>query len=130
MFYRGALIGAMQLDSQGFGVFREKDLQLFSMITSQAAVAIHNALMVQRVNTVHAEHRAALESIVRGLPEGVIMLDAGGRILIANRKGEALLPALAAVRQGQPLRKLGDRSVDSLPGGAVEVPVAGRICLV
>ncbi|MFL5440255.1 MAG: ATP-binding protein [Myxococcales bacterium] len=125
MFYRGALVGAMQLESGGLGVFREKDLQLFSMITNQAAVAIHNALLVQKVNAVHAEHRARLERIVRGLPEGVLLLDAEGRLLMVNQRAEAILPVLTTARQGDSLRNLGDVALPLK--GSVEVTAERRI---
>src|SRR5438067_2428784 len=111
MFYRGTLVGAMQLDSGGLGVFREKDLQLFSMITNQAAVAIHNALLVQKVNAVHAEHRARLERIVRGLPDGVLLLDAEARLVMVSQRAEALLPLLSEARQGKRLPRLRDVAV-------------------
>jgi signal transduction histidine kinase len=125
MFYRGVLVGAMQLESAGLGVFREKDLQLFSMITNQAAVAIHNALLVQKVNAVHAEHRARLERIVRGLPDGVLLLDAEARLLMVNHKAEALLPVLTSARQGDLLTRLGDVSLPIK--GTAEIFVERRI---
>ncbi|TMB32414.1 MAG: FHA domain-containing protein [Deltaproteobacteria bacterium] len=125
MFYRGTLVGAMQLDSRGLGVFREKDLQLFSMITNQAAVAIHNALLVQKVNAVHAEHRARLERIVRGLPDGVLLLDAEGRLVMVNQRAEALLPVLTNTRQGDLLPRLGDVALPLK--GTVEVTAGRRI---
>ncbi len=115
MFYRGALVGAMQLDSLGeTGVFRAKDLELFSMITSQAAVAIQNALLVQHVQSVDAEHRGRLERIVQGLPEGVLLLDSERRILTINRKAAALLPLLAGTRVGEKLTRLGEMTLDAL----------------
>jgi signal transduction histidine kinase/CheY-like chemotaxis protein len=125
MFYRGTLVGAMQLDSGGLGVFREKDLQLFSMITNQAAVAIHNALLVQKVNAVHAEHRARLERIVRGLPDGVLLLDAEARLVMVNQRAEALLPVLTSARQGDVLARLGDVALPLK--GTVEVTAGRRI---
>src|SRR5207248_1759443 len=125
MFYRGVLVGTMQLVSRGLGVFREKDLQLFSMITNQAAVAIHNALLVQKVNAVHAEHRARLERIVRGLPDGVLLLDAEGRLVMVNQRAEALLPVLTNTRQGDLLPRLGDVALPLK--GTVEVTAGRRI---
>jgi signal transduction histidine kinase len=129
MLYQEELLGIMQLDSQiAAGVFGKKDLELFTSIANQAALAIKNATLVQRIQTVMAEEWKRLDRVIRGLPEGVLLLDVRERIVLANPRAEALLPLLTSARKGSRLTELGSASLEHIlaqEGKALEVVVAG-----
>jgi PAS domain S-box-containing protein len=66
--------------------FTAADEELLAAFADQAAVAVRNARLFQRVN----EERRRLEAIIEHSADGVLILDADGRVLIANRALERL----------------------------------------
>ena len=70
-----------------------------------------------------------LEQVMRSVPEGVLLLDNLGRLLLANPHAEQLLALLAAYDEERRLVQLGDRALASLltppPTGQWHVLPAG-----
>jgi hypothetical protein len=120
----------LQLDSKGaVEPFTEKDLELFIAIASQAAMAIKNAKLVARVQTVIAEDWKRLERVMHALPEGVLLLDAGNRLSLTNSRADELLPLVSQARRGNVLEHIGGVSIDELlarrAGDLTELTVPG-----
>jgi len=95
------LLGVIQLDSRAAkGVFLPSDLELLSVIAGQAALAIKNAMLVRQVRSVVDDEARHLESTVRDLPAGVIVLDRRGRCRVANPWVKARAALLGAIEPG------------------------------
>lgn len=60
--------------------FGEHEVQLLSALADYAAVALENSRLYQQAET----ERRKLEAVLRETEEGVIVLDASGRILLCN----------------------------------------------
>jgi len=85
LLYQDDMLGVMHLDSlAAVNVFAQRDLELFSAIGSQAAMAVQNALLVKQVQDVVAAEKKRLEGVLESLPLGVMLLDADRRIELSN----------------------------------------------
>ena len=85
LLYQDLLLGLMHLDSlAAVNVFAQRDLELFSAIGSQAAMAVQNALLVKQVQDVVAGEKKRLERVLESLPVGVMLLDADRKVELAN----------------------------------------------
>jgi len=97
MMHADELLGIMHMDSQlATNAFTEKDLQLFTSIANQAAVAIQNARLAQKI-TEETRTRAQFQrllspNLVEQLVKGDLKLEKGGElrevtILISDIRG-------------------------------------------
>ena len=85
LLYQDDLLGVMHLDSMAaVNVFAARDLELFSAIGSQAAMAVQNALLVKQVQDVVAAEKRRLEGVLESLPLGVMLLNADRQIELSN----------------------------------------------
>ncbi len=139
MLYRGLadgagsnqheILGVMYLDSRlAVGAFSPRDLDLFTSIANQAALALKNAVLVQHIRAVKAAEGKRLEQVVRNLPAGVILLDSERRITLVNPQVESLLELLGGPRPGDVLGQLGALSIDDVleaERGELEIIVRG-----
>src|SRR5262249_20839854 len=75
-------------------VFAPRDLELFSAIGSQAAMAVQNALLVKQVQDVVADEKKRLERVLATLPVGVMLLDADRNVQLANAWAGERMPSL------------------------------------
>jgi adenylate cyclase len=83
LLYNDKLLGAMHMDSMlATGAFTEKDLLLFSGIATQAAVAIENNMLAQKIEheaTARAQFQRLLSpNLVDQIVAGQLTLDQGG----------------------------------------------------
>ncbi len=94
--------------------FAPGDADLLGQFAAQAAIAIENARLYQRVQQ-QAEDLSAqqqrLWSVLENLPEGVALLDPAGQILLANPAAANPLGLLAGRRVGEVLTSLGSYSL-------------------
>jgi two-component system cell cycle sensor histidine kinase/response regulator CckA len=60
------------------------------------------------------EQAQQVQQIISTVPEGVILLDASGTVILANPVAENDLKVLAGVTAGETLHRLGNRSIDDL----------------
>ncbi|MCX6029381.1 MAG: PAS domain S-box protein, partial [Chloroflexi bacterium] len=67
----------------------------------------------QLLTQIQAQARQ-LAQVMRTVPEGVLLLDAAGRVVLANARAEEDLIALAGAQVGDPLSHLGDRPLAEL----------------
>jgi adenylate cyclase len=85
LVHHDELLGVMHLDSMvATGAFGEKDLQLFTGIASQAAVAIHNSLLARKIEH-EAKTRAQFQrllspNLVEQVVAGKLQLEKGGAL--------------------------------------------------
>ena len=97
LLHADELLGIMHLDSQiASNAFSEKDLQIFTSIANQAAVAIQNARLaknIERETATRAQFQRLLSpNLVEQLVKGDLKLDKGGElrevtILISDIRG-------------------------------------------
>ena len=83
LLYNDKLLGAMHMDSMlATGAFTEKDLLLFSGIATQAAVAIENNMLAQKIEheaTARAQFQRLLSpNLVEQIVSGQLTLNQGG----------------------------------------------------
>jgi signal transduction histidine kinase len=96
LLYRGQLNGILTLTHAQPRHFDEDDLALGINIAGQAAIAVENARLFDRVR----HERATLNAVISGVSEGIIVTDAEGQILYANPASAA---ALSIIARGQSL---------------------------
>ncbi len=90
------LIGAIYIFRIGGGAFSGSDRSLLAAFADQAAIAVRNAELYQQVD----DERRALSAIIDNSAEGVMILDAAGRIQVFNR-------VLARITGWEPDKALG-----------------------
>jgi PAS domain S-box-containing protein len=81
LLFEEKLLGAIYIFRAGGGAFSEGDRALLAAFADQAAIAVRNAELYQQVN----DERQSLSAIIENSAEGVMILDAGGRIQVFNR---------------------------------------------
>ncbi|HEY0711598.1 MAG TPA: FHA domain-containing protein, partial [Polyangia bacterium] len=85
LIHHDELLGVMHMDSMvATGAFGDKDLQLFAGIASQAAVAIHNSMLAQKIEQ-EAKTRAQFQrllspNLVDQVVSGKLQLEKGGAL--------------------------------------------------
>jgi adenylate cyclase len=97
LLHGGELLGIMHLDSQiATNAFTEKDLQIFTSIANQAAIAIQNARLAKKIeletHTRAQFQRLLSPNLVEQLVKGQLKLEKGGQqrevtILISDIRG-------------------------------------------
>ena len=129
MVHGGRVAAILHLESRtAADVFGHAELEICSALCNQAALAIENALLVRRIQTVLEEDRRRMERIVSALPAGVLLLDAERHVVTANERGRAMLPLLMPPAADQTIAAIGGHSIDDLaqhPEREVDVTVAG-----
>jgi signal transduction histidine kinase len=123
------LLGVIQLDSRAdVSVFLSRDLELLSVIGGQAALAIKNAMLVQKVRSAADDDWRHLERVVRDLPAGVIVLDRRGHCRIANSWVQVRTPLLGAIERGAQVTEIAGISCERLSGldQRIQVTVSAR----
>jgi PAS domain S-box-containing protein len=93
----GQVTGLMMLSYHQPRLFTESDLSIAQTLATQAAIAIQNARVFHNV----AENRDRLAAILDSTREGVLVVDAGGRISLVNPPMEEHLglPAQRLINQ-------------------------------
>ena len=82
------LIGVMEVINRSDGVpFDEGDAQILGAFAAQAAVAIENARLFESVR----QEKEKMATILAEMAEGAVLVDAPGRILLANPAAGRLL---------------------------------------
>lgn len=79
-------LGVITLEAGFEGVFSDDDTNFVTQLAAQAAIAIENARLFQTVT----ESRDRLQAVLNSTREGVLVVDSGGRIALANPRIEEL----------------------------------------
>jgi signal transduction histidine kinase/DNA-binding response OmpR family regulator len=101
--------------------FTEDQVRLLRTVANQASLSL------QRLRALLAAEQRRLESLVENLPEGVLLLDAEGRIVLANPAGRELLACLTDEGIGQVLTHLGGRPLEELLGPPPEGKISHEV---
>jgi len=107
---RDQMIGALMVDQCQTNAFGESEKQIAETFAQHVAQAIENA----RLMTKTREQARQVRQIMDTVPEGVLLLDAGGRVLQANPVAEGDLLVLAGAAVGDTLTHLGSRPLAEL----------------
>jgi signal transduction histidine kinase/CHASE2 domain-containing sensor protein len=115
---RGVVVGVLEVvNREGDIPFSEADLELLGAIANQAAVALDNvrlydrlALRVEQSQDALADANRALQAdktlmqtVLHSMTDGVIVTDEEGRIQLVNAAATLLFPELGRDRLGEPL---------------------------
>jgi adenylate cyclase len=102
---RGRVTGVIYADNRILsGLFADRDRDLLAAFAGQAAVAIENALLFERV----ANAKALMDNIFASITSGVITTDVQNQVTLFNRAAERVLQKSANVI-------IGSRFADALP---------------
>ncbi len=78
---KGKLIGVVEaINKEMSGEFSDQDRESFEVFAGQAAVAIENA----RLFTEMTQEREKLSTVFREMSDGILLLNAQGRVVLAN----------------------------------------------
>ncbi|MBW4679033.1 MAG: EAL domain-containing protein [Microcoleus vaginatus WJT46-NPBG5] len=102
------VVGLLFVGAQAEGAFTEDQVRLLYTVATQASLSI------QRLRTLLAAEQQHLESLVENLPEGVLLLDAGRRIVLANPTARKYLALLTTQSVGDALTHIGTQSLEVL----------------
>jgi signal transduction histidine kinase len=102
LVHRGQLNGILTLTHAAPRHFDRHDLTLTTHIAGQAAIAIENACLYDRV----CGERATLQAVIGSVVEGIVITDVQGRIEYANPAGAAALGAHIGTIHDQHLDEL------------------------
>lgn len=99
---RGRTLGLLNVQSLTRREFSAEDQELLTAIGNQIGIAVENAWLIEDAE----RRRATLDSVMRSLVDGLILLDRRGRITYANPCAEVMLGLPGAELSGQPLLSL------------------------
>lgn len=107
--------------------FSADEIALCRAIAQQAAVAIQNAQLHQQI---HQQARQ-IQHVLDTVRAGIVLLDSGYRVILANPPGRAYLAVLTGIEIGQQLTRLGERPLaevlrDPYPGLWHELTPVGQ----
>jgi signal transduction histidine kinase len=109
-------IGVVILDSRAQArTFAPRDLAMLEAIAGQASLAIKNALLVRKVESVVSEEWRRLDGVVRDLPLGVVVLDEHRVCTMANR-WVTRHPEAGTIAVGAPVESIAGIACDRLVG--------------
>ncbi|MEE9616784.1 MAG: GAF domain-containing protein, partial [Anaerolineae bacterium] len=127
----GQVVAVIQVMSYRLDAYTEDDLRILEALAYQIAVASNNALLYQQAQDEIVQRKRAeeererllvqireqaqrVQQIIDTVPEGVLLLDADGQVILANPVGEKDLAVLAGDSVGDTLTHLGDRPLAEL----------------
>ncbi len=94
---RGKVIGLLNIQSRSGRIFTQEDEDLLTAIGHQIGIAIANARLIEDAE----QRRATLESVMRSMVDGLLLLDPQGRILYSNPCAERMLGSSRLALAGQ-----------------------------
>jgi len=99
---RGRITGVIYADNRArTGLFSDRERDLLTAFADQAAIAIENARLFERVTAA----KNLMDSVFASIASGVITADPAGRITLVNRSAERILRCPAAQAIGLPYRE-------------------------
>ncbi len=111
LIVRGQVIGVIGLDSvRRTSAFNGDDLSVLTSIAATAALVLERARLFEEMNT--QAHQMA--QIMQAAPQGVLLFNAGGQVMMANRVGTRDLSVLADAKVGDVIERLGDQPLTNL----------------
>ena len=125
-------VGALMATSRKRNAFHEDDLSLLAAFADQAAIAVKNAALYERLTI----EKRRTEAIIHGLGDGVIVTDARLNVTLLNPVASGILGVPESQAAGAPVSRLmADQALADLLQRALldkaapvvrEIPVPGR----
>lgn len=99
----GRVIGVLGVDNRrGGSMFLEDHQLMVSALADYAAIAIENAWAYERMEQEHTK----LETILTQVEDAVIVVDADGRLVLANHKAQEAFGIKSGSLVGHPIREI------------------------
>ncbi len=117
LMVRGQIIGAISVQSFQPGRFLPSHQRFMESLASQAAIAIENATLFDQIQDLlsHTQAQAQqVQQIIETVPEGVLLLDARYRVVLANPTAQGHLAILTGQERPETITVLGDLSIHEL----------------
>jgi PAS domain S-box-containing protein len=96
------LLGAIYIFRSAGGAFSTNDRALLAAFAEQAAIAVRNAELYQQID----DERQSLSAIIENSAEGVMILDAHGKIEAFNRALAHITGWQAEIARGRPVAEV------------------------
>jgi len=114
----GAIIGVIALDNtERRAAFDKDDLSVLTNIAATAALVIERAQLFEEINM----QARQMTQIMQTAPQGLLLINAEGRVLMANPMGERDLTILAGAQPGDIVSHLGEWSLSEF----LQIPSIG-----
>ncbi len=118
MKVEGQTVGVLQVQSLRTDAYTQQDSDLLSAMASVAAVAIRSMHLLEQAR----EQAQRVQGIIDSVPEGMLLLDANLRIVLANPVAQRVMDILTEGKAsdsfhtgaGRPLTHLGNRPLTEL----------------
>ncbi len=111
------LLGVIAVLHREKNAFNQDHLDLLQAICQQVGLALSNSFRYHQVESLVdllAEEQIRMEGLVERLPIGVLLLDSGYRVLVANDQAAQILNELNGDTNRLQLTNLGPMSIDDL----------------
>jgi len=122
-------VGVLMATSRKRNAFQDEDLNLLAAFADQAAIAVKNAALYQRLE----EEKKRTEAIIQGLGDGVIVTDAHLNLVLLNPMAAQIFGLSGPPAPGVPVTELFGNVgiVDFLTKALVDggEPITGEIAL-
>lgn len=122
------VVGMLSAQSYQPHAYTQQDQVLLETLANHLGAGLENIRLFQQTQ----EQARQVQAIVDSVPEGVLLLDAAGRVLVANPTARGALTLLSDIQVGKVLTHLGGRPLTELlsapPQGLWhEVEVEGQL---
>ncbi len=94
LLYQGTSTGAIYLNFAGRSTYGPEDREFLRSIGAQCGSALERSILIERTNVMAAEEQARaaeLGTVLEAIGDGVLVGDAAGRVILANKAVERLL---------------------------------------
>ncbi|HQY93208.1 PAS domain S-box protein, partial [Caldilinea sp.] len=111
LIVQGEAIGVIALDSvERTAAFVEEDMRALSNIAVTAGLVLERARLFEEMK----KNARQMEQVMQTTPQGLLLLDVTGKVVMANRTGIRDLAILTNARVGDMITQLGDLKVSEL----------------
>jgi signal transduction histidine kinase len=87
-------------------VWGSDEIELISNFANHAAIALENAALYSRTDEQLQEQKRVLEAVIQSMSDGLLLHDAAGRVLFANRGMAESIQSTPAELEGQPIAQV------------------------
>ena len=117
MMWQGQVTGVIHALNFAAGKeFGDRDSELLMLFANHAAIAVENARLLTQIR----EQAQQVGKIINSVPDGVVLLDAEHRVVLANPAAQAYLHILAGDLQEGSLVRLGEKPLGALLAARVK----------
>ncbi|MGB9723529.1 MAG: ATP-binding protein, partial [Chloroflexia bacterium] len=126
LFAEGRRLGGLSVAAREVRAWPVEEVALLEAVGRQLGAVVNRLSLGDKTR----EQARLILRILEAVPEGMVLLDTSGRVLLANPAGREILAALAGVQEGELLTHLGGRPLAEVlsplpPGRWHEVGLEG-----